>query len=680
MSSAESSAAQQAENLDAWLSRYIKRLDLKDGASDFIKRCHEWEHSTPRWPEEAQSQIESAILAELQNPRGTGLVNDRSVRTALKEVWQTHEESVTTGSKTHCTSFREVFAASQWTHWIAEALFEAIFFDIGAEVLERLLGRPLPKEGLELERRTALQGWRDFTTIPGYPYRPLNAEEEEIRLLVVLPSLDDSATIQCKLISSKKEMHSTYVALSYCWGQKDSENSSRIELEGQTFEVTPNLYSALRRLRSQTTKIYLWVDALCINQANTEERNDQVSRMNTIYQNATLVVCFLGEEEKESDIAMEFLLNLEEAEHKASWLRENWSENSKPQVYALQALLSRKYWKRVWIMQEIVLAQHVYICCGKYIISWESLAAFLVPPSKGEFSGTAAELYSVVKSTAKAWVIPLISLWYKKHNGIPISRLDVLVMSRQRKPTVLPDYVYGVTGLFDTWTLKIDYETPVPIFYLMVATAAITDEENLDALSMCKGFDPDRQISDETVRNTINTGAKGLVKNKIVSKFDARGAFFELAFLGYRCTEVDLSKDPQLKEAVQSLWVRAGLETLPSWVPRLDDNGIRPFQYILLNRKRNTNDQASGGIPSDSHLAASGKELVVKGLILDQISCVSTSISKPKKFPTDFEDTMANRKRLSKAFFGPIRKDWELWNAKVNKSHRWKVWDKRQRD
>jgi hypothetical protein len=251
-------------------------------------------------------------------------------------------------------------------------------------------------------------------------------------------------------------------------------------------------------------------------------------------------------------------------------------------------------------------------------------------------------------------------------------------MSRKRNATVLHDHVYGVMGLLDTWAPKVDYETPVSIFYLVAATAAILmdmDGVNLDALSMCKGFDPDRKIPDDEVRKIIKIGTKGLMKNKGVSKFDYRGAVFELTFQGYLITEAGSAENSMLKEAKKSLFVRAGLETLPSWAPRLDDNSIRVSQYILLNRKRNTNDQASRGTLPDIHLAPGGRQLVVKGLILDQVSCVSTNMSQPKKFPTDFEDLMASGKRLSKDWFGPVRKDWKLWDAKVNNSHRWKVWD-----
>jgi hypothetical protein len=86
-----------------------------------------------------------------------------------------------------------------------------------------------------------------------------------------------------------------------------------IELEGQSFKVTLNLHSALRRLRSKTTNLCLWIGALSINQSKTAERNGQVGRMKTIYQNAAFVPCFLGEAENQRNIVMEFLPNFEEA-------------------------------------------------------------------------------------------------------------------------------------------------------------------------------------------------------------------------------------------------------------------------------------------------------------------------------------------------------------------------------
>jgi hypothetical protein len=73
----------------------------------------------------------------------------------------------------------------------------------GAEELERLLEKRMSQETPESTHALTFdQRLRGLDRVPGYPYRPLDSKIEETRILVVLPSLDTSATIQCKLISS----------------------------------------------------------------------------------------------------------------------------------------------------------------------------------------------------------------------------------------------------------------------------------------------------------------------------------------------------------------------------------------------------------------------------------------------------------------------------------------------
>jgi hypothetical protein len=71
--------------------------------------------------------------------------------------------------------------------------------------------------------------------------------------------------------------------------------------------VGPNLYAALKRLRHERYSMLLWVDAICIDQSNIEERNHQVKLMDLIYKNAKIVFMWLGEEADGSDLAMEIL-------------------------------------------------------------------------------------------------------------------------------------------------------------------------------------------------------------------------------------------------------------------------------------------------------------------------------------------------------------------------------------
>ncbi|KAH8716724.1 heterokaryon incompatibility protein-domain-containing protein, partial [Phaeosphaeriaceae sp. PMI808] len=86
-----------------------------------------------------------------------------------------------------------------------------------------------------------------------------------------------------------------YKALSYVWGS--SEMTSTIHVNNIQCQATTNLVSALRHIREKQTTIILWVDALCINQEDTNERNQQVQMMARIYKSAQEVIAWLGKSE-----------------------------------------------------------------------------------------------------------------------------------------------------------------------------------------------------------------------------------------------------------------------------------------------------------------------------------------------------------------------------------------------
>jgi len=95
-----------------------------------------------------------------------------------------------------------------------------------------------------------------------------------------------------------------YLALSYVWGPATLKR--HIILNDLRFAVTDNLYHALHQLRScrrMHEGFKLWVDAICINQDDVQERSEQVARMRDIYTFAWQVVIWLGPEANHSDLA-----------------------------------------------------------------------------------------------------------------------------------------------------------------------------------------------------------------------------------------------------------------------------------------------------------------------------------------------------------------------------------------
>jgi hypothetical protein len=92
----------------------------------------------------------------------------------------------------------------------------------------------------------------------------------------------------------------SYEALSYVWGTSASAgvNSIRnvpIQCSNHELLITTNLEQAIKHIRSKLSPIFLWADAICINQEDRKEREHQVTLMNQVYQKAKRVYIWLGE-------------------------------------------------------------------------------------------------------------------------------------------------------------------------------------------------------------------------------------------------------------------------------------------------------------------------------------------------------------------------------------------------
>jgi hypothetical protein len=90
-----------------------------------------------------------------------------------------------------------------------------------------------------------------------------------------------------------------YTALSYVWG--DSTEKRHIMIDGYSFHVGPNLHSALCHIRGNADVIKIWADAICINQSDTAERNQQVQQMGSVYSIARHTITYLGHSSNEVD-------------------------------------------------------------------------------------------------------------------------------------------------------------------------------------------------------------------------------------------------------------------------------------------------------------------------------------------------------------------------------------------
>jgi Heterokaryon incompatibility protein (HET) len=156
----------------------------------------------------------------------------------------------------------------------------------------------------------------------------------EFRLITLLPS-DDQDLIRCTFEHVSLINPPEFSALSYCWG--DPNIRKDILLNGIPFPVTTNLQSALRHL---VAKGYsrLWVDAVCINQADKVEGGQQLLWMGSIYRRAKEVAAWLGDEDMDSNVAMDMIASCNKTESPLS--EANIDEAD---IEMLKKLLERPY-------------------------------------------------------------------------------------------------------------------------------------------------------------------------------------------------------------------------------------------------------------------------------------------------------------------------------------------------
>ncbi|GAW25193.1 putative het domain protein [Rosellinia necatrix] len=203
--------------------------------------------------------------------------------------------------------------------------------------------------------------------MPTYHYSSL--PEGYVRLLRLMPDQDEHAPIQCQLfdyflMDSRKGSH-LYEALSYVWGS--SEKPQSVSIDKNYLHVTTNLFIALKRLRDRSLDRIIWVDAICINQDDTEERNHQVQFIAKIYAKASRVIVWLEEEmDASSQVHGEQIADISRAlEEVRIAADDQYTKSSvrKTNQQAILMLLQRSWFRRIWVLQEVAAARQVLIMC-----------------------------------------------------------------------------------------------------------------------------------------------------------------------------------------------------------------------------------------------------------------------------------------------------------------------------
>ncbi len=288
--------------------------------------------------------------------------------------------------------------------------------------------------------------------IDDFKHEPLDPGRRLIRLITVLSDLSKEGLLQCRLKTvalaprdfyedegarlgpagsapsniedEDIDQEIPYTCLSYTWGKADRNHD--IYLNGQIFSIRQNLWDFLAMARKNLTDQYFWIDALCIDQTNTKERNHQVQQMGNIYARASAVIVWLG-----CDLGLEMTLhavNLATQEramaitqkgglqfysrrwaprdgHISAWFGLeppiNHKQNNEDtgqfamDLYSgqdssntsnffrdgtgkvekvLENIMTHPYWSRAWVTQEVLLSRNALVVAGTTVHNLISLA------------------------------------------------------------------------------------------------------------------------------------------------------------------------------------------------------------------------------------------------------------------------------------------------------------------
>ena len=314
-----------------------------------------------------------------------------------------------------------------------------------------------------------------------------------------------------------------YDAISYVWGT--DEPSHEIVINGQKATIRTNLHSALLRFRrsperngSQQTsdrnlQRRLWADAICINQADIFERNQQVQSMKLIFAQARSVLIWLRESVKSDRLAFDVFkiaqgifgsrVRITKDEVKRfgrvasshRFQRNTWT--------AVGDIFKCTWFKRIWVLQELVVAANPLIICGEYKTIWSALSitarailGCMFEDSKWGIIGMNSNIAGLSLFCAQIASIQVIRSNHFKNE--PLTLCEYLRTTFKLASSEPIDKIYALRGLLneeEASSLKVNYALEASeVFELATRDVLSRGTDPFELLALVSSF-PSTPIS-----------------------------------------------------------------------------------------------------------------------------------------------------------------------------------------
>ena len=326
-------------------------------------------------------------------------------------------------------------------------------------------------------------------------FPPIDSSIAQVRLLELHsapPSSDISFSFQ---IVNLDKLDLSYEALSYAWRGRHGEEPQKqpIYVDGSPIEVSQSLFEALKQLRSDSGNRFLWIDAICINQADDDEKTWQVNLMRRIYTQCSQCIIWLGL----SDTSLHSPEDAHIAADTIAWIAGEgnmppWHQDHRKlgrAAAAVKSLMSVSWWSRIWTVQEAVLPSRATVYWGPAKLPWELMQRaadrlisepqpHILPKELDQNGGLTDLQASLLGLKHSSTEHPLFLFW----------------RWRFRDATDPRDKIYGLMGIRENLHLhsvrSCDYTVDVVTLYTRVTADLIRKTCDLEPLIGRRGEEP----------------------------------------------------------------------------------------------------------------------------------------------------------------------------------------------
>lgn len=313
------------------------------------------------------------------------------------------------------------------------------------------------------------------------------------------PKTDDHL-IHCTLIEVDLSINPNYEALSYTWaidsdisGPRTGAPSRTIICNGATLDVFKNLHNALYQLQELGwTSTPIWIDAICINQRDDTEKSAQVNMMGDIFRAASRVIVWLGKSSYATEIALSkarpfFTDGIIAQDFSTPWAAISSRSEALVAIEALNWVLSRGWFGRVWTLQEAALARETVYLLGSQSVPFDELLS-----CKFADSGDVSLSYSESMMSRLRTRVAGLSFARAAHelldSGKACTLEAAITEARNRRAVDGKDKVFGVLSLCDpehVAGLTADYQKSVQDVFCECAAALLQNKNTgLSLLSL----------------------------------------------------------------------------------------------------------------------------------------------------------------------------------------------------